>query len=75
MDNPESGFIPEYEFKEPTPQGVAEACSDTLDEETCEEIGDIDNLVDAIEFAFTALMEAGIDDPGAFLIEKGILLQ
>lgn len=73
MDNPESGFTPEYESKDPTPQEVAEACRGTLDEEACEEIGVIDSLEEAISFAFTALIGAGIGDPEVFLIEKGIL--
>lgn len=75
MDNPESGFTPEYESREPTSQELAEACADVLDPQTCEEIGGIGSLEDAIGFVFSALMEAGVNDPETFLVEKGILLE
>lgn len=62
----------ELKEKEPTSQELAEACREVLDEEICIEIAAME-FEEALEFIFTCLIEAGIDDPEEFLIEKGIL--
>jgi hypothetical protein len=64
---------PDYLDEEPaSPQEIADACRDVLDEETCEEIALQESPEEALELAFTALEEAG-EDPEAFLRERGIL--
>ena len=60
------------EEKEPTPQELAEACKEVLDEETCAELETME-FNEALGYAFTCLMEAGIEDTEEFLIKKGIL--
>lgn len=67
-ENPES-----FGEKEPTVQELAEVCAEVLDEVTCAEIAAMDDLEEAIGYAFAVLIEAGVDDPEQFLIEKGIL--
>lgn len=62
----------ESKEKEPTTQELVEACKEVLDEETCAELEAME-FDEALGFAFTCLIEAGIDDPEEFLIEKGIL--
>lgn len=66
VDNKEIGE------KEPTSQELAETCKEVLDEETCAE-SEAMEFEEALGFAFTCLIEAGIEDPEEFLIEKGIL--
>jgi len=70
--------IPEEETgeskeEEPTPQELAAACKGTLDDESCAELEAME-FEEALGFAFTLLIEAGIDNPEEFLAEKGILL-
>ena len=62
----------ESKEQEPTSQELAEVCKDILDEEACVELGSME-FEEALGFAFTCLIEAGINDPEKFLIEKGIL--
>ena len=62
----------ERESAEPTAEGVADACENILSPETCKEIAGLE-LDDALGYAFTALLEAGIEDPEAFLVKKGVL--
>jgi hypothetical protein len=69
-ENPEN-----LEEREPTSQELAEVCAEVLDEETCAEIAAMSDLEEAISYAFAVLIEAGVDDPEQFLIEKGILQQ
>lgn len=59
--------------EEPTAAEIADACKDVLDRATCEEIAAMDDE-EAIGLVFTALIEAGVDDPEEFLKAKGILL-
>ena len=53
---------------------LAEACREVLDPETCAEIEGMEPD-EAMGYAFTCLIEVGIDDPEEFLIEKGLLEQ
>ncbi|UTI65879.1 hypothetical protein NBH00_06600 [Paraconexibacter antarcticus] len=55
-----------------TTDDVVQACSGCLVQEDLEQMVSLD-LEEALGYAFTALMEAGIEDPEAFLREKGIL--
>lgn len=64
----------ESKEKEPTSQELAETCRNVLEGEICEEFERME-FVEALEYAFTCLIEAGVDDPEEFLIEKGILEQ
>ncbi len=57
---------------EPTPEQVAEACRDFLSEEDWQDIAAL-GLEEAIGQAFTLLLENGVEDPEAFLKEKGVL--
>ena len=61
--------------EEPSAAEIADACKDVLDAETCAEIAGMDmEDEDTLGAIFAYLEEAGIEDPEAFLIEKGILL-
>lgn len=57
---------------EVTSSELALALADTLPEETCQAISEMD-LEDALGFAFEELLGEGIEDPEAYLKEKGIL--
>ncbi len=57
---------------EPTSQDVASACASVLSEEECRQIAELP-LEAALGAAFTLLHEHGVDDPVAFLIERGVL--
>lgn len=59
--------------KEPTTAELVQACKERLDAEALEIIGEYDDIDLALGLAFAALIEAGVDDPEIFLIEKGIL--
>jgi hypothetical protein len=56
-----------------TPQEIAEACSDILDQNTCLAIAEEEDPISALELAFSALTEAGTTDPDRFLTERNIL--
>lgn len=73
MENEPSSIVPEEETKEPTVIDLISACSDVLDPESCEDLRSME-IGDAIGYAFTLLIEAGIDDPEGFLREKDILI-
>lgn len=64
--------FPGREADEPTSEELALALSGIVPSEECQEIAGMD-LEDGIGYAFTVLLEQGIDDPEAFLREKGIL--
>ncbi len=57
---------------EPTSKELADACRNVLTEEDCNELASLP-MEEALNNAFTMLIENGIDDPEAFLKEKGIL--
>lgn len=59
--------------EEPTVEEVSKACRGVVSDEACDEIATQETLQDALGLAFTALSEAEIEDPEAFLKEKGIL--
>jgi len=56
-----------------SPLDIAEACMGVLDQETCDQIAEFEDNKEALGYVFSALIEAGIDDPEEFLKEKGIL--
>lgn len=56
----------------PTPQEIADACREALDENICDAIAEEPTIEDALGLAFSTLTEAG-EDPESFLKEKGIL--
>jgi len=64
-----------YRFDGTTPlvEDLAEAVSEVLASSIQREIIDLVEFDEALGFTLTALIEAGIDDPEAFLREKGIL--
>lgn len=62
----------EQEKPEPTSKELAEACQEILSEEDCQELAAMD-FEEALGYAFTLLIENGIEDPEVFLREKGIL--
>jgi NifB/MoaA-like Fe-S oxidoreductase len=72
--NEKGEFTPEEaaERDEPTSEEIAEACQKVLAEEDCAEIAGMPQD-EALGYAFTLLIENGIDDPETFLKEKGIL--
>lgn len=74
MSEFEPGSTPEQEGgeKEPTPTDLAEACREVLTEVDCQELEALP-LDEGVGYAFTLLLENGIDDPDAFLREKGII--
>ena len=53
-------------------EGLAAACADTLEAEDCADLLTMP-ADEAWGYAFTLLMEAGIDDPEAYLRDKGLL--
>jgi hypothetical protein len=59
--------------REPTVTELVEACRGVLPEESLADLARIGSIDDALGFAFTALIEAGIEEPETFLKEKGIL--
>lgn len=60
------------EEKTPTIAQVIEACIGTLDDDVLQQLRECDNAPEAIGEAYTALLDAGVEDPDAFLIDKGI---
>ena len=62
----------EHEKQEPTSAELAEVCQEVLSKEDCAEIAGMP-FDEALRYAFTLLIENGIDDPEKFLKEKGIL--
>ncbi len=64
----------ESESKEPTLEELVSACQEVVSEEDCQELLGME-FGDALGYAFTLLLENGIEDPEAFLAEKGILEQ
>lgn len=52
---------------------IADACRDVLDADVCADIAAEGDSGEALGFAFAALIQAGQDDPEAFLKSKGIL--
>lgn len=69
----EMGVTPEKEETEPTSEQLAKAVAEVLDPEDCQELVAMD-FDEACGYAFTLLLENGIEDPETFLREKGILL-
>lgn len=78
MSEQESTFIPEEEKKlkeeplGPTAKELAEACKEILTEEDCEDLAAMP-IDEAMGYAFTLLIEQGIEDPEQFLRERKIL--
>jgi len=64
--------IEKTELEEPTPQEVADACRDVLDQDTCDAIAEEPTVDDAEQLAITALECIGIDGT-SYLQTKGIL--
>lgn len=60
------------EVAEPTSEQLATACSEVLSEEDCVELVSM-STGEAIGYAFTLLLENGIEDPEQYLRDKGIL--
>jgi len=60
------------EKQEPTSAELAEACQEVLTEEDCAEIAGMP-FDEALGYAFTLLIENGIEDPEEFLKGKGLL--
>jgi hypothetical protein len=56
--------------KEPTIAELVQACADTLDVDVLQQLRECDNVPEAIGEAYTALLDAGIEDPDAFLAER-----
>ena len=52
---------------------ISEACLGVLDQETCNEIAAFEDTEEALGYTFSALIEAGIEDPEEFLKSKEIL--
>jgi hypothetical protein len=72
---PESnkGIIPSPEVsEEPTSAQIAEACRGVLSEEDRVDIEGME-FGDALGYAFSLLLTNGVEDPEAFLVEKGLL--
>ena len=75
MSEQEPGSVPEEESTdqerpEPTSIEIAQACKDVLSEEDYLEIA----AGTGLGHVFALLYEAGIEDPEAFLKERGILV-
>lgn len=62
----------ESEIPEPSTEELAQALENVLSEEDCEEIAGM-GMEDALGYAFTLLLEQGVEDPEAWLKEKGVL--
>lgn len=60
--------------EEPTAAEIADACRADVDEDTYQSILELDGEEDFIDSVFALLLDSGIQDPEAYLIEKGILL-
>lgn len=60
------------ETTEPTTIELTEACAEKLSPEACNAIAAMLDIGDAIGLAFSCLIEAGVDDPEKFLVDKGI---
>jgi len=60
-------------IEEITPQEIAEACAEVLDNNTRLAISEQPTELEAIELAISALVAAGHPDPESFLKSKGIL--
>lgn len=57
---------------EPTSEQLAQACAEVLFEEDCEELAAMP-IEEATGYAFSLLLENGVEDPGEYLKSKGIL--
>lgn len=57
---------------EPTSQDLAKVCCEVLSAEDCAELAEMP-IDDALGYAFTLLIEAGIDDPESVLKNVRIL--
>ena len=65
--------LPEaFEYREVTGESIARACGDTLSIEDCEELAAMP-VEEAAGYAFTLLLDNGIEDPEEYLKGKGIL--
>lgn len=51
---------------------IADACRGVLKAGVCDEIAEQENPIDALELAYTELLEAG-EDPDEFLKQRNIL--
>ncbi len=60
------------EAEEPTSEQLAQACSEVLPAEDCEELAAMP-IEEATGYAFTLLLENGVEDPEEYLKSKGIL--
>lgn len=56
-----------------TPLEVSIALGGTLSPEDCEDIAAMDTAGEAVGFAYTLLLENGVEDPDTLLADKGIL--
>lgn len=62
----------EEESKEPTLEELVAACQEVIPAEDSKELLTMD-FEEALGYAFTLLIENGVEDPESFLKEKGIL--
>ena len=56
----------------PTSDQLAKACRERLSAKDCDDLREMD-LYEALGYAFSLLIEAGVKDPEVFLKEKGVL--
>lgn len=63
---------PEEISTEPTVSELSQACSELLSEEDLADLAEMP-MDEALGYAFTLLLESGVDDPEGYLAEKGIL--
>ncbi|PJC36966.1 hypothetical protein CO046_03320 [Candidatus Peregrinibacteria bacterium CG_4_9_14_0_2_um_filter_53_11] len=64
---------PEQLGEEPTSGEIAEACREALGDDVCAEIEEMEDAEAALGLTFTALIEAGIEDPEEYLRSRGVL--
>lgn len=60
------------EVPEPTSEQLAQACTEVLTPKDCEELSAMP-MDEALGYAFTLLIENGVDDPESYLRERNIL--
>ncbi len=59
---------------EPTIAEVVQACQGVLQEEDLEEIRQMPTIGEALGYAYSALIQAGISNPDELFISKNILI-
>jgi hypothetical protein len=63
---------PEEIDNKPAVSELSQACSEILSEEDLAELSEMP-MDEALGYAFTLLLESGVDDPEGYLKEKGVL--